>query len=94
MRTDVEIRTEVIEILAELEHEQWSDWVSRVIATEDNISSARLKRWERLSRTIYRNLTEEEKEADRFWARKAYDTIAQSIRILNEGGALTRGEDS
>lgn len=89
LRTDEEIEKEAVEMLAELEHEQWSEWVSRVIATEDHISPKRLRRWERLSKTPYKKLTEDEKEDDRFYARKAFVLSRQIARILNKSGDCT-----
>ena len=68
-------RKELLEKLAELEHEQWSTWVSQVIATEDNLNPVRLERWERLSRKEYSELTEKEKDADRHWAERVLDIL-------------------
>ena len=75
MRTEEEL----LEELAELEHEQWSCWVCEVIATEDNLSPERLARWEKYSKIQYRCLSEKEKEADRFWAKAV-------LRVLNDKG--------
>jgi len=86
MRSEEEIRANVIEQLAELEHEQWSTWVSILIAQEDNLSSQRLERYERLSKTEYRDLTEKEKDADRHWAEKAFNICMQVARVLNDKG--------
>lgn len=60
-----------IEMLAELEHEQWCQWAHGIASTED-LSEERVLRWNRLLTTPYSNLTEEEKEQDRVWARKAF----------------------
>ena len=57
------------EQLAELEHEQWIAW-SKDIADTENITPARLARWQTLWRP-YNELTEAEKDQDREWADKA-----------------------
>lgn len=64
-----EFSDELIEALAELEHEQWVEW-SKDIAKKESISSERLKRWESCWKP-YAELSEEMKELDRIWARKA-----------------------
>ncbi len=62
-----------IEELAELEHKQWYDW-SMSLAQDEPLSEVRLKRWEKLWKP-YAELTEEEKEQDRIWARKVLNII-------------------
>lgn len=52
---------ELLEKLAELEHEQWSFWIMYM---EDNWSYKNLTRWLRQSKTPYAELSEEEKESD------------------------------
>ena len=64
-------REEIIEKLAQLEHDQWREW-SQEISNSEKISPKRLERWERVWRP-YHYLTEEEKEQDRFWARKVLE---------------------
>ncbi len=59
--------SELLERLAELEHEQWVYW-SKGIA--DDVSPHRLERWERLWALPYAELSEEYKEDDRLHARK------------------------
>jgi hypothetical protein len=60
---------EIIESLAELEHEQWMAWADTIMQTE-KISDKRFARW--VSCMIpYSDLSEEMKEFDREWARKA-----------------------
>lgn len=61
-------KTELIEKLSELEHEQWMRW-SQAIASRESISNERFERWKLLWKE-YKELTEEEKEQDRVWARK------------------------
>ena len=60
---------EIIESLAELEHEQWMKWADTIMQTE-KISDARFARWASCM-IPYADLTEEMKEFDREWARKA-----------------------
>ena len=59
---------EILELLAEIEHNQWCDWSKELVKTE-MISSKRKNRWRTLWKP-YEQLTEEEKEMDRFYARK------------------------
>jgi hypothetical protein len=58
--------SELIETLAELEHEQWMHW-SRAVAAA--VSCATREQWAR-SWVSYAELPEDVKEADRVWARK------------------------
>ena len=60
---------EIIESLAELEHEQWMKWADTIMQTE-KISDVRFARWASCM-IPYAELTEEMKEFDRVWARKA-----------------------
>jgi hypothetical protein len=64
---------ELVEKLAELEHEQWMAW-SKAIAAE--VSDSRISRWE-LYWVPYDELSEAVKEQDRIWARKV-------LKILQE----------
>jgi hypothetical protein len=85
MRTEEEIRAEIIEQLAALEHEQWCAWAQVLAKEEDYLSSERIKRWTSLFGP-YANLTEVQKEQDRIWARKAFRICMQTARILNDKG--------
>lgn len=64
-----EWKPEMIEALAALEHEQWIAWSKALVASETGITLFRRARWEKLWKP-YAELTEEEKEQDRIWARK------------------------
>jgi hypothetical protein len=64
-----EAPTDIIEVLAELEHEQWMKW-SKDIADKETLSDGRLERW-RKCWVPYAELTEDMKEFDREWARKS-----------------------
>jgi hypothetical protein len=68
-----EITQNIIEGLAELEHEQWIAW-SKNIHKLENISRERAVRWRKLWKP-YKKLTEKEKEQDRVWARKVLDLL-------------------
>jgi hypothetical protein len=64
---------ELLEKLAELEHEQWHEW-SKSIYLNESLSALRITRWKRLWKP-YNELTEEQKEQDRIWARKVLEII-------------------
>ncbi len=59
---------ELLERLAEVEHDQWVRW-SKEIAASEHISGERIERWRKYW-VSYRNLSEKDKEKDREWARK------------------------
>jgi hypothetical protein len=63
----------LIEALAEIEHEQWMHWSQTVAA---DVSEATRSKWRR-SWVAYSELTEELKEADRVWARKVVSLLHQ-----------------
>jgi hypothetical protein len=67
------VENKIIEKLADLIHEEWIAW-SRNIAEKEELSWERLDRWAKL-RKPYSELTEEQKEQDRVWARKAFYII-------------------
>ena len=69
-------KAELIEELADIEHKQWGHWTRCffVFYNADN-----RERWQQQSHTAYKNLSEEEKESDRVWARK----VLQKIEELN-----------
>jgi len=66
----------LIEDLANLEHIQWIEW-SKNLAKREHLSEMRLARWKRLW-IPYKDLSEEEKEQDRIWARKVLQTMWNS----------------
>jgi len=68
------VENKIIEELAALEHEQWMKWAKDILKTED-ITKERSKRWEEESFKPYKDLTEEQKEMDREWAKKVYDIV-------------------
>jgi len=57
----------VVERVAEVEHEQWTEW-SKSVAPE--VSPARRARWQKYW-VPYKDLPDDVKELDRAWARRA-----------------------
>jgi hypothetical protein len=70
--------TKLLEKLAALEHEQWISWSMNIVHSE-SISYERLERWQKLW-IPYEQLTEEQKEQDRAWARKALAIMEENMR--------------
>lgn len=66
-----------IEVLAEIEHDQWWKW-SLSLRNTETISPERLERWRKLW-VPYSQLAEEEKEQDRIWARKVLSALSKSF---------------
>jgi hypothetical protein len=66
----------ILEQLAELEHEQWMSWAK---AVWDEVSQERRNKWSPLM-VPYRDLTQDAKEQDRKWARKALDLASKSSK--------------
>jgi len=61
-------KKELLEKLAELEHEQWMMWATDIYKKEQ-LSGTRQRRWLELF-VPYRDLTEKQKDQDRKWAKK------------------------
>lgn len=57
----------VLERLAALEHEQWAHWTRHLL---DHSTPENVRRWRRQVETPYAELSEDERERDRAWARK------------------------
>lgn len=68
--------SDLLEKLAELEHEKWQDW-ARHILSEEAISIQRVQRWARLF-VPYEQLPEKEKEKDRVLAKKVMKAIEEN----------------
>jgi len=62
------IKHELLEALAELEHDQWAHWTKHFLG---NLTPENIERWRRQAETPYSELSESEKDADRVWARHA-----------------------
>ena len=73
------LNVQLLEKLATLEHEQWIAW-SKSIVREEQISLERYNRWVELW-VPYEDLTEEQKEQDRVWARKVLEVILKEIEV-------------
>ena len=87
---------EMVEKIADLEHEQWAHWTEYMLDQLGNAMDLafsefrvdnpdhpvlnrayeKLDRWRRQIKTPYSELTEQEKDSDRKWARKVLKTIA------------------
>lgn len=77
-------RSEMIDLLARIEHEQWAQWARYLLWSENgepNISAERRKRWEKLINTDYSDLSEEWKLYDRIYANKV-------LRACEEAGVI------
>jgi len=52
----------LLEKLAELEHEQWTHWTEYMLS---NLTKENIRRWKKQVKTPYSELSEKEKESDR-----------------------------
>ena len=68
---------DLVEALADIEHEQWMHW-SQAVANNVTISTG--AKWQR-SWVAYSALPEELKEADRVWARKVV-TLLRKRKLI------------
>ena len=64
-----------IEMLADLEHQQWVHWTEYML---NNLSDENRERWKVQCQTDYKDLSEKEKESDRVWARKVIKLLFNS----------------
>jgi len=72
----------LLEKVAELEHEQWIKW-SKTIVEKENISQERRERWQKLW-VPYQQLSLEDKRQDIFWARKVLNEIPSLCPLLEK----------
>lgn len=77
---------EIIDELADIEHERWSHWQHYMHGKCERgpdgsltIPPDLVAQWERQIATPYRKLTEEEKESDREQVRKYLPTIVKTL---------------
>ena len=77
---------QLIEWLADMEHQQWMFW-SKDIASKENISENRLKKWNKLWKP-YKKLDFEAKEQDRAWAEKIIDEMPFKCPMYQCGGIM------
>jgi hypothetical protein len=64
---------DLVEALAEIEHEQWMHWSQAVAA---DVTGATRFKWQS-SWVDYAKLTDDVKESDRIWARKVVTLLRQ-----------------
>ena len=76
------VTSDIIEKLAAHEHEQWVHWTRYML---NNLTEENIARWRQQIETDYQDLSESEKESDRYWARKAIEvySLAQSTSALS-----------
>ena len=67
---------ELLEKLAELEHQQWSHWINY----QTKIPFQDWELWLKLANTPYSELSEGHKESDREWARKVLRLLGGDTR--------------
>lgn len=60
----------LIEDLADLEHQQWSHMMKFFLGLDAKTIQKNVVKWNNLANTDYKDLSEEDKEKDREWARK------------------------
>lgn len=70
-------KEQLLEQLAELEHQQWMNWAQHLIQTE-NLSQATITRWQSFF-IPYDQLSESIKEQDRDYARKVMDVVKKHL---------------
>lgn len=63
---------ELIDRLADLEHEQWAHWTTYMMA---HMTEANTSRWKVQAQKPYSQLSETDKEKDRKWARKVLEVL-------------------
>jgi len=67
------IQAELIEDLADLEHQQWAHWTEYML---NNLAPENIERWKQQIKTPYSALSEKEKGSDRDWANNVMMTLA------------------
>ena len=92
------MKTNLLEDLAELEHQQWAHWtkymLDRLAQLEAKLDgnapykayfelSQQKQDWRRQIATPYSELTEKEKDSDRSWASKSLEITAKRLAELN-----------
>jgi len=75
--------TELLEALAQLEHNQWMDWAKNLMEKEPAISQARKDRWTAFM-VPYDQLDEAAKNMDRIWAAKVVELVQEHYPTLKE----------
>lgn len=70
------INRQAVEILAEIEHEQWTHWTKYML---DNLTFSNIERWRNQIETKYADLSDKEKESDKVWARKVVSAVEEYV---------------
>ena len=84
----------LLEDLAELEHQQWAHWTKYMLDRLEQLESEQdshdpykvmhqKENWRRQIATPYPELTEKEKDSDRSWASKSLEITAKRLAELN-----------
>jgi hypothetical protein len=71
--------TNLIDELANLEHEQWSHLTNFYFGLNAKDWARNVQKWSNQTNTDFKDLTEEEKDKDRFWAMKVAEVIINKI---------------
>jgi hypothetical protein len=66
----------LLEQLAELEHQQWAHWTKYML---ENLTPENIERWKKQIDTLYNKLQNHEKVSDREWALKALDIFKEEL---------------
>ena len=74
-----EVNYDILEVLSEIEHDQWMAWAKSLMESED-LSEDRIKRWKTMM-VPYDKLPEDIKDYDREYAQKVIDALS----TINEG---------
>lgn len=80
----------LIEDLADLEHQQWSHWMNYFFSLSERERIIKEPIWRVQAQTKYQDLSEEDKEKDRIWARKVlmcqWDSANKEIKRREQHG--------
>lgn len=84
---------QLIEWLADLEHQQWSHWtkyfLDNIVDKKDGLIRLDLvQRWKRQTETSYKQLSEREKNSDREWAEKIITEMPFKCPLHQCGGIM------
>lgn len=77
---------DLLEELAELEHQQWMNW-AKTLVKEESLSEERVAKWKKMF-VAYRDLPDIVKEADRIYARKVLSLISGSVEKIKKRAPL------
>jgi hypothetical protein len=67
---------ELLEIRANLEHQQWATWINYLDTIRDSSEFfQKLAHWKEQARTYYKYLSEKDKEKDRVFARRVLEVL-------------------